>query len=176
MKPVLTAQRLRETMHYDPETGVFTRLQFKRGKKCPGIGNPTGYTNAHGYQAVTVDAVKYIAHRLTFLYMLGRLPVDLVDHINGIRSDNRWINLREADATLNRQNIVVAQANSSTGLRGAFKGRNGKFRSQISSDGKLIYLGEFATAEDAAAAYAAAKTLYHPGTRTALSGAELCAV
>lgn len=88
-------ETLKAVIHYDPETGIFTNL--KNGKKMGGI-------NANGYVIVCVKRKGYRAHRLAFLYMEGNLPPDQVDHINGIRADNRWKNLRHATSAENAKN------------------------------------------------------------------------
>ena len=83
----LTAARLRKMLHYDPETGVFTRLW---------TGNVTGCPDAKGYLRIAADGRSYRAHRLAVLYMTGAWPSEQIDHINQVRTDNRWSNLRPA--------------------------------------------------------------------------------
>lgn len=99
-------------------------------------------------------------HRLAFLYMTGAWPADQVDHINMVRDDNRWANLRQADQSLNQRNR--RKSRGETGVLGAF--RNGRrFMARIHYDGHQHYLGNFATAEEAGKAYQDAKRIHHPG-------------
>jgi hypothetical protein len=84
---------------------------------------------------------------LAFLFLLGRWPADEVDHINLIRSDNRWSNLREATSAENQ-------------IKGISKAR-GKWRAQIEIDGRGIYLGTFSSPKKAHAAYCHAAAKYH---------------
>ncbi len=153
---ILTQALLQARLHFNPETGVFTRLATAH---CPKVlvGKPAGYERADGYLSINVAGQIYLAHRLAWLYMTGQWPDDMVDHINGARNDNRWSNLRAADMALNQQNQIRPHADSTTGLLGVFKTRNGRFKSQIALDKTSYYLGTFDRAEDAAAAYRAAK-------------------
>lgn len=110
----LTQKRLKELLRYCPETGVFVWLK-STGRA--GIGSIAGNTHViDGYTQVGIDGTVYRAHRLAFLYMTGVFPV-AVDHINGVRSDNRYLNLREADAMINAQNTRISAQNK-TGLPG----------------------------------------------------------
>jgi hypothetical protein len=86
----------------------------------------------------------------------------MVDHINGRRDDNRWCNLRDASRLVNQQNMRRAVAGSASGLLGAHKKR-GKWSSQIKVRGVLVKLGIFETADQAHAAYLAAKRQLHEG-------------
>ena len=90
----LTAARLRELLQYDPETGVFTRLvKTSNGIK---VGDVAGTADARGYILIRVDGWLHLAHRLAWLHMTCEWPKGMIDHINGVRDDNRWSNLRRA--------------------------------------------------------------------------------
>lgn len=78
----LTQSRLKELLHYDPETGVFTRRTTRGG--CAS-GTIAGTPHVAGYRSLYVDRAHYLAHRLSFLYMTGAFPKGDVDHINGVR-------------------------------------------------------------------------------------------
>lgn len=153
----LTAERLKAVVHYDELTGVFTRLSVSRASVKSLLGKQAGAVSAQGYVAINVDGVKCRAHRLAWLYMTGNWPVDMVDHINGQKNDNRWVNLRAADMAVNQQNQHRAHADSKTGVLGVFETRNGKFKSQISANGVATYLGTLETKDLAHAAYQSAK-------------------
>lgn len=98
---MITQDRLRELLHYDPDTGIFTRLVSTgwRGK----VGDVAGYKNPDGYLVIMIDYKLYLAHRLAWLYTYGRFP-EVTDHINGVRDDNRIVNLREVTNWENAQN------------------------------------------------------------------------
>jgi hypothetical protein len=148
---------LRELFHYDPETGVFTHLQTRgKGKK----GATVGKVNMHGYVEMRVFNKLFGAHRLAFLYMTGELPVlpFMVDHINGSRSDNRWINLRIADYQQQVWNTTAHHHNQS-GLKGAWPCKTtGRWQSIIQDGAKRVWLGRFDTAEEAHQAWIKAAT------------------
>ena len=157
----LTAERLRELVHYNPETGIFTRLcnSSKRAHK----GTVAGCKSALGYIVFRVDKVLHYAHRLAVLYMTGAWPPELVDHIDMDRSNNRWANLRMAIKSENMQNVRSAQKNSRSGLLGAhWSSDHNAWRACISINGKVHRVGLHATAEEAHAAYLDLKRKHHP--------------
>ncbi len=103
MKPI-TQKELKEILHYDPDTGLFTRKKKARGAV---VGAIVGSKNRHGHISLTLLGKTYLTHRLAFLYMEGEFPPDQVDHINRVRDDNRWCNLRHADEETNKSNMVT---------------------------------------------------------------------
>jgi hypothetical protein len=107
-KKNLTADRLRELVHYDPTTGLFTWTK-NRAYKALG-GTPAGYLNTNGYARITIDGISHAAHRLAWLYVHGRWPEATIDHINRIPHDNRLANLREASQSENNANSSRAIA------------------------------------------------------------------
>lgn len=148
--PEPTQAYLREVMNYDPETGEFTWTKKRRSIR---VGDPCGRVNIWGYREIGVCSKLYPAHRLAFLYMTGRWPEPYVDHINRVRSDNRWCNLREATASENSANGSL-RGNNTSGLMGVVwdKARS-KWRAQIRINGRKTNLGRFHSAEEAAAAH-----------------------
>ena len=98
---------------YDPITGLFIRRHNKGKWK---IGDIAGGIDAKGYLSISIDGRKYKAHRLAFLYVVGVVP-EIVDHINGVRSDNRWCNLRSCNASQNAMNRKV-HTNNELGIKG----------------------------------------------------------
>lgn len=153
----ITVDRLKEAIHYDPDTGAFTRLHNSaRARK----GLPAGVSKSGRYAQIMIDKVQYRAHRLAFLYMMGRWPSPEVDHIDLERSNNKWNNLREANRSQNIFNTSKRSTNSS-GLKGVSWAKDRRaWRAQIREKDKVKMLGSFATKEEAHAAYCeAAKSL-----------------
>ena len=100
---VLTAEYLRWNLRYDPETGQFTRLRHRYGRTTDGakLGSPKA---PGGYLRIGICDKLYLAHRLAYLYMTGEWPPEEVDHVNMVRGDNRWANLRAASRRMNLAN------------------------------------------------------------------------
>jgi hypothetical protein len=157
----LTAARLREVLHYDPDAGAFTwRPGFGGNARS---GRSAGSVSKLGYIRIYVDGRQYRSARLAFLYMTGDWPEGHVDHINGQRTQNQWINLRDVPHWMNQQNHHRARKdNKSTGLLGVTCYR-GAFEAQIQHNGKRHYLGKFATPGEAHSAYLKAKRKLHAG-------------
>lgn len=154
----LTVSRLRELLHYDPQTGIFRWRVARR----PNIkaGDEAGWLHKDGCRMIGIDQREYKAHRLAWFYMTGHWPVE-IDHRNGARGDNCFENLRELPHALNLQNQRRAKSTNRTGLLGVTL-FNGTFRAQIMLNGKNIYLGCYPTAEAAHRAYVVAKRRVHP--------------
>lgn len=160
----LTADKLRELLHYEPETGVFTRRVKTGGRYGADVGSVAGCLSDQGYVLISLMSKQYRAHRLAWLYMTGEWPAGEVDHRDGRRTNNRWSNLRDVPTAINAQNRRGAQSNSRTGLLGAsWNARDQRFVARIKVDGQYRSLGGFDTAEQAHAAYLEAKRLHHAG-------------
>lgn len=147
---MITAERLREVLHYDPATGEFSRRTPTKRTKAGGvIGAVRG---RDGYAFVCVDGRKYLAHRLAWLYVHGHWPGAGLDHINCMRSDNRLANLREASQSQNMGNTRRSRANTS-GFKGViWHAAANRWRATICHR----HIGFFDAPEDAHAAYMAA--------------------
>lgn len=145
----LTAGRLRELLKYDPATGVFS-WRVQRRAQSP-TGAVAGTIRKDGYVIICVAGKQCLAHRLAWLYVHGQWPASLLDHRNANPTDNRLSNLREADKSKNAGN-GRGHKDSITGLKGAHPCR-GKFKAEISIDGRNRHIGVFETAEEAHAAY-----------------------
>ena len=154
----MDANRLREVLDYDPETGAFTRKISDSYR--PRIGRPAGSKTNYGYIRIDVDGQLHRAHRLAWLYVTGSWPEHQIDHINGKRDDNRWSNLRAASGAQNSQNSKKRKHNRS-GFKGvSWKVKSAKWVAHIRVNGKSRHLGYFEDLNDAAHAYANAARDY----------------
>lgn len=93
----LTQEVLKSLLYYDPETGIFVWLVTRQRSPA---GKEAGGYDEKGYRRICVNGTKVRAHRLAWLYMTGEWPEDQLDHINGLKDDNRFVNLREATNSL----------------------------------------------------------------------------
>ncbi|MBK6865537.1 MAG: HNH endonuclease [Ideonella sp.] len=162
-KTNLTAQRLRELLHYDPETGIFTwGVSHRNGIHC---GRQAGCISKHiGYRLIRIDGILYLAHRLAWIHSTGVFPSAEIDHINGNRADNRLCNLRDVSRAINSNNSRIARSsNKSSGLLGTYKVGN-SFCAHIMVSGVTKHLGSFKTKELAHTAYLEAKRKLHVGS------------
>ena len=153
----ITADELRSILHYDPLTGVFTRI--KPTRKCR-VGTVPGSFNSKGYFRIMVNGKKYQAHRLAWLYVYGTWPKNQIDHINRNRSDNRIANLRDVT---NQQNMCNAGdfSTNTSGRKGVYwDKRDSRWRACITDKGRYLSLGYFDTQAKAVAARVAAEKLY----------------
>lgn len=145
---MLSQSELKEILHYNPNTGIFTWLKTVNGRATKGsiAGN-----SGNGYVRISYNKNRYWAHKLAFLYMEGHYPDSEVDHINRIKTDNSWNNLRIANVNENSQNKVLNVEKTSK-FRGVRK-VNSKWRSNIKCNGVEYHLGYFNTEIEAAIAY-----------------------
>lgn len=146
----LTQQRLKELLHYDAQTGIFTR-RISLSNRTP-VGSIAGSVNkSDGYIYITVDAKREAAHRLAWFYVYGVWPKGLLDHKDTIKTHN-WIdNLREADKSTNGANRGLNK-NNTTGFMGVTKFRSG-YRAAIKVNHKSHFLGVFPDVLEAAKVY-----------------------
>lgn len=150
---------IREYLEYNPTTGVLI-WKLDRGKKVK-AGDLAGTDNGIGYLAVKLDGKSFKVHRVAWFLKTGSWPTGVIDHINHVRSDNRWDNLRETTVKGNNFNKGLAKNNisGSTGVR--FIPSNKKWRACIKANKKSHHLGYFTSKEDAEKAYLDAKTRLH---------------
>jgi hypothetical protein len=149
---ILTQARLRELLDYDPDTGIFTS-RTKRGRFR--AGTTVGTLNYSGRIHIHVDHKKYLAHRLAWLYVTGEWPLREIDHINGVPTDNRISNLREATTKQNAENRDK-QRNNTSGYKGVtWSNASQKWQAQICHHGTRKYIGVFDDPREAHKAYLA---------------------
>lgn len=145
---MLTQERLREVLKYDPVVGEFRwRIDIGTGR----IGVVAGCLDGKGYLVIKIDRKKYYGSQLAFLYMTGKFAIPTADHKDRNPSNTQWTNLREATR---RQNIINSKPTGRSGLKGASWSEAGqKWKSSVKTNGRRIHLGYFETAEEAHHAY-----------------------
>ena len=163
----ISPETVRTALDYNPETGVF-RWRWREGSgravnvfnsRFP--GQIAGKIQGFGYRQIKLENRHFMAHRLAWLHVYGRHPVGDIDHINGLRDDNRIANLREATRMQNCANSFGRTTNT-TGFKGvSWRKRDQCFCAGIRVNGKRLHLGHYTRAEDAYAAYCEASRTLH---------------
>ena len=166
-------ETLLQLLHYDPATGklywksrALSRFPDERAWKSWNTnyaGQEAFTSNSSGYKVGTIDRIRYRAHRIIWMMVYGEAPIQ-IDHIKGIRSDNRLEKLRPANNGVNRKNQCRSVSNSS-GVTGVYWNKAaGKWQAYIVDEGEYSYLGLFTELVDAASARKAAEVAkgFHP--------------
>jgi hypothetical protein len=154
----VTAEDLRAILHYDPDTGWFTWLVSNNNRVK--VGDRAGTTNGYGYRQISINSKHYLEHRLVWLYVCGVMPTHFIDHVNGVKADNRIENLREATKSQNGANTGKPRTNTS-GHKGVCWNKNAKkWQANIRVNNAQTYLGLFTNIDDAVAARQAAELKY----------------
>ena len=155
---MITQKELKKLLHYDLDTGVFTKLT--RAANHSNIGDKLKTITWAGYTSVCLSGRKYQAHRLAWLYVMGSWPKEQIDHINHIRSDNRWVNLREVNHQDNHKNISL-QKNNRSGVNGVhYDKKTKKWRAYFHRNQRFIGLGRFTDKFEAICARLSANNKY----------------
>lgn len=128
---------------YNPETGVI--IWIKSTSRKIKIGQIAGTVNNTGYLRISYQGKLYQAHRLAWYLHYGAWPTNNIDHINGVKTDNRINNLRDATQSTNTLNKKGHREN--TYKYYSFNKEKQKWVVQASINGKLTYFGRFKTKE-----------------------------
>lgn len=134
----LTQEELKSQVDYNPESGIFTwKISSGRVKS----GCVVSGLDYYGYLRISINKTRYRAHRLAWLYIHGKFPINLVDHIDGNKANNSLANLREATNQENCRNVKLSKLNT-YGYKGVSKHPLvNKWQAACWIDGKSVYLG-----------------------------------
>lgn len=153
-------EEVNKLLRYEPDTGEFF-WRVNRGRHGRNLaGRLAGSDRGSCYIRLTIDGVRYYAHRLAWLLVHGTEPGEIIDHIDGNPSNNRISNLRVATHAQNISNSGL-RPNNTSGYKGVSKDRSTGYRATIVKNGKQFHLGSFATKEEAYAAYCKAAKKLH---------------
>lgn len=133
---MITQSQLKDHLHYDPDTGFFTWISGNKRNVSSGYVCGSKSKN-NDYIVIGIMGERHVAHRLAWLYMYGQFPDTFIDHINGIRNDNRISNLRICSRTQNNTNKKIYK-NNKIGIKNVFILKNGIYRVQVKVNGKAI--------------------------------------
>lgn len=164
---MLSQSRLKDLLHYDSDTGVFTWAPHKPGEWPKShAGKTAGCTKSErGYscRVIRVDNRLYKAHHLAWLYVHGVMPTHQIDHIDGNAMNNAIENLRDCPQSTNMQNLRSARKDNKLGLLGVCERHDGKFIAQIAKGGFYKFIGVFDDPHVAHQAYLETKRKLHEG-------------
>jgi hypothetical protein len=155
--PPITQDLLRQLVKYDAATGAMSWLRPTSRRITAGALLNTDHTG--GYLYGRIAGFKAGVHRWAWLYVFGTWPPEL-DHINGVKTDNRLNNLRIATRKQNTANVPLRQ-DSSSGFKGvSWHKEKGRWRAHITVDGRHLSLGYHSTPELAHQAYLKAANIH----------------
>lgn len=154
---MVTQKRLKELLTYHEDTGAFIRNSGRGGYAK---GTVAGNQRDDYYWRICIDKKLYFAHRLAWLYMTGEWPEYQVDHINHLRFDNRWKNLRQATHQENGKNQILRSTNTSGKMGVSWDKARDKWAVAIKVKSKLIHLGRYTDKEKAIFVRETAEILY----------------
>lgn len=153
---MISLERLKDLLEYNPDTGIFTNKTTRLNTVS--IGSIAGGLHTSGYRYIRIDGEGFYEHKLVWLYTKGVLPTAYIDHINGIKTDNRFVNLRLATRqqnSYNRKDLPSSTKYRGVSSKGIF------FQACITEEGKYIYLGTYNSAEEASIMYERRAKLLH---------------
>jgi len=148
---LITQDVIKNILEYNQYSGKFI------WKNCAGRrkrnGDTAGFKDSQGYVKIKIFGKSHFAHRVAFIYMTGRSPVEEIDHVNLVKDDNKWSNLREATRLQNSMNKWKRKHNRS-GFKGvSFHKRCKKWVAQIQKNKKCYHLGYYKTPQEAYSIY-----------------------
>jgi len=165
----ITQELIKELIHYDPDTGVFTWKErvnssymsdsrlIAFNSRC--ANKKITSISSHGYYRFALDGIRYYCHRVAWLYIYGEWP-NKIDHIDRDKTNNRISNLRSVTSKENNRNQPIRKSNNS-GCCGVCKVSDSRlWRAYITNNNKQVWLGSFKTFEDAVLARKLAEKEY----------------
>jgi hypothetical protein len=155
---MITQLELKEVLHYNQDTGIFTWINPVRKTMLNVIA---GTMSHERYVVIKINKKTYRAHRLAWLYVYGNFPSSILDHINGIKSDNKINNLRKATSQQNNFNRKNESINTS-GHKGVhWETAREIWKAVITINNRHIYLGRYKHKQEAINAYLTSAKKYH---------------
>ena len=144
---MLTLERAKELLQYDPDTGLITWKKSVNSRSSP--GSEAGCASSIGYRRMKIDCGRYLAHRIAWLLYYGYWPIGQIDHIDNNRSNNAINNLRDCCGSQNQQNQPIRKSNRS-GIKGvSWCSTNKKWHVQARTPGVIHQGGYFSDIEEA---------------------------
>lgn len=167
---MISLEEILKYVSYDPESGDFIRIHTNSEKLIHQklLGKVCGNPSSNGYLEISFNNNNLQAHKLAWYIYYGEYPDFYIDHINGVKTDNRIVNLRKSSALENMRNRKMNKNNTS-GVNGVEVTSSGKYRVRIKVKGKLLNLGSFDTLDQARVVREEANKLYDFSERHGVS-------
>lgn len=150
---------IKSFLRYEPSTGEFWWLKSNSNRVR--VGDKAGSLAITGYYEISYKKQRILAHRLAWFFGYGLMPDGVIDHINGVKTDNRVCNLRCVGQLENSQNSYKPTIASRSGVRGVYQNHVGSWIAQITANGSKMHLGSFKSIDEAKNAYLTAKLKFH---------------
>lgn len=161
-KPTPSQHTLKQALKYDPQSGklYWKSRGISKSWDTKWAGNEAfTATSSTGYKCGRINGANYLAHRVIYKLVTGDEPIE-IDHIDGVRDNNCWSNLRSVPLEDNRRNSRRSKRNTSghTGVR--YEPERSCWIARIRNN----HLGCFSSVDDAIAARKQAERKYgfHP--------------
>lgn len=153
-----TPDSLQKHFRYDSETGV---IYWRQSAKHFKAGEVAGGKMSKGYVNIYFQKRTLKAHIVAYVLMNGEYPTKQIDHKDGNKANNAWVNLRLATNAENQRNVGL-RADNKSGVKGVyFHKQSGKWTAQITVAGNMITIGRFSDKADAITARREAATNLH---------------
>lgn len=147
-------ERYSEILRVDAETGklfwkarTFTgpRSKMKNSLWAAKFENQEAFTanDGRGYRRSMLFGKSLLAHRVVWLLITGSWPDGQLDHINGVKDDNRFLNLRCVNNSENSRNQRLGSANTSGRLGVGWRADKAVWVAKIKISGVSLHLGYF---------------------------------
>lgn len=140
-------KNIKDYLDYNPETGIF--MWIKRRSPNQKLDIPIKIKCSQGYLLITFNKIQYKAHRIAWYFVYGKLPEKDIDHINGIKDDNRICNLREVTKLQNNRNYECHRKGAVPGVHFCNQTKKWKAQYHVPNVKKTIGLGYFFSKEEA---------------------------
>lgn len=144
---MVNSDKLNEYLKYDPETGYLTWI--KKPNKKIGINARAGYLHKSGYRQLNFLGKTYPEHRIIWCMVNGEFPKGQIDHINHIRDDNRFSNLREVSHAENARNRTKSKTSRVKEVGIWYCKRRKRYIAEITFNNKKVFQRSFENVEDA---------------------------
>lgn len=144
---MISQDKLKEFLDYDPDTGELTWK--KKPSKKVAKNSRAGSLSKDGYRHVIFSGKKYPEHRLIWFYVHGEFPKEQIDHINHKRDDNRLCNLREVTHSENARNRTKNKSSKVQEVGIWFCKKRQRYIAEITLNQKKVYQRSFENIDDA---------------------------